>query len=537
MTENTPADGLHAVVFGRRRAQAPERPHRRRRRARRGRGPNVFARKAAAGVLVAIPAVVSAMSTAPPAAANPSSRHAVKRYVHKVVRSGVPGIAVAVTKDGKVMQTAAAGTNGHGGPLTTRTRMRTESLSKSFTSLAVMQLVDKGAIDLDEPVTQYLPHFSLDDPHADQITVRQLLAQTSGIADKGVPELYDTSTTTLKESVAELRAAHLVSDPGTEFHYSNPNYHVAARVVEKVSGESFDAYLDAHVLDPLGMRSTMDTYTAAQPVPGIATGHTMVYGKPVPSHGFDYFTEGSGGIVSTTEDMARWLVMQQSRGRTPSGEQLVSPRSVAATHHPQRNADGYGLGWYHAESAEGPPVRTSHTGAGASFGAYQGLFPDSGYGVVVLVNYGAALTAPDPGVLGQNLLAHIDPDIPPLSDSSLPTPQTDLILTGLVILTMVLGVLGVAHARRWARRRARRSRIITALRLVPLLAVIAVVLSVPALQLATTGRVAPYELLFYTMPVAVIWLLLAGLAAALVFTLRTLHYLRIIFTKTTTDNH
>lgn len=451
----------------------------------------------------------------------------VDDYLDDVVEeTGTPGIAAAVLRDGEILATAAAGEDGRGRPMTTHTRMRVESLSKSFTALAVMQLVESGKLSLDDRAGELLPQFDPADERAGRITVRHLLHHTSGMTDATAPDLYAEDVRTLEEAVARLEESTLASQPGTVAAYHNPNYHVAARIVEVVSGQRFADYLADHVFTPLRMRDTTDLPTAAVDVPGSAHGHLLAYGQAVPVEGPDYFVDGSGGVISTAADMARWVSLHQRGGRTPDGTRLVNATSIRRMHTPGPDTNDYGFGWYHAESAEGPPVRTSHSGAGAGFGAYQGIFDGSGYGAVVLINSGAGLTSPAPGVLAQNLLHEVDNSLPTLS-SNADHGRTDLILTGLAVLTVGLSVIALTRARRWARRRYDGHRVITAVRLLPWLIPAGLVLALPALQLWATGRGAPYQLLFLISPVAMTWLALWALAGLAVIGARTFWFVRL----------
>ncbi|NYH55404.1 CubicO group peptidase (beta-lactamase class C family) [Nocardiopsis arvandica] len=476
-------------------------------------------------VLSALAAVLLAASPLPAQAAASDVPSTIDRYLADAVEAGVPGIAVAVMRGGEVVHVGAAGTAGDGSPMTGDTLLRIESLSKSFTAAAVMQQVEQGRVGLDRPVRRYLPEFSVSDPRGARITVRHLLTHTSGMSDGTAPPLYRSDAATLEEAVARLGGATLAADPGTEFHYHNPNYHVLARMVEVVSGEDFGDYLEQRIFAPLGMHATQDTPMAAEHLPGMARGHTLAFGLAFPNRGIDYFTDGSGGVVSSARDMARWLWMNDNGGLSPTGERVLGEESVEEMHRPQgpEGAD-YGFGWYRAESAEGPPVRTSHSGAGSGFNAYQGLFTGSGYAVVVLTNHGAGLTAPQAGILGQNLLAELDAGIPPLTERG-GAVRTDLVLSGLVLLTLVAVVSGVVRARRWAVRRRGGSVLVTAVCLVPLASVVVFVAGVPAFQLMATGRTAPWPLLFSVLPVGVVWLLLLGVGGAAVLVLRVGHCL------------
>ena len=272
-------------------------------------------------------------------------------------------------------------------PVTENSRFRIASLSKSFTSLAVLQLVDAGRVSLDDPVVAHLPEFRLADPRGADITVRQLLDQTSGLADREVPDLSRPQPSTLAEATTSLSSAHLVAAPGTQFNYHNPNYQVAARLVEVVSGQPFDTYLREHVFRPAGMAASLTSYFDNQPVPGLADGHVIAYGHPISVPAPATFDGGAGDVVSTAADMAHWLVVQANGGRTADGTRLVSERSMTEMHTPSAPG-GYALGW----DTEGPaaaPTRLEHSGNLLTFSAYQAVLPQSGYGIAVLFNSGS----------------------------------------------------------------------------------------------------------------------------------------------------
>lgn len=447
-------------------------------------------------------------------------------YVARAAASSGPGLTMALLKDGAVVHTAAAGHDGQGASVGVETPMRVESVSKSFTALAVMQLAERGRIRLDEPVQRQLPEFTLDDPAAGQITVRQLLTHSSGLDDAHGPDPYAPGVGTLPEAVSRLSTARLASPPGHTFAYTNANYHVLARLVEVRSGRPFAAYLADEVFAPAGMTRTVSVARSDQRVPGMAAGHLTAFGRAVPYEGAGYFTEGSGGVISTATDLGRWLALQSRGGRSVTGRQVLSSAGIAEMHRPQSPGDSdYGLGWYTAESAEGPPLRTSHSGAGAGFGAYQGLFTDSGWAVAVLVNHGAGLTAADPAALGQNLLADIDPQIPALEarGSGL---VTDLVLSVLIVATAVWTIWSVQRAPGWAHRRRQGWRWVTPVLLLPQLVAIVFVLGVPTLQLLLTQRIAGWGLLFAVEPVAVILLAVLGVGSAAVVTARSVNLLR-----------
>ena len=177
------------------------------------------------------------------------------RLKRSIRRHHVPGASVAVLKGRRVVATAAARVTNLDTqvPVTPDAVFQIGSITKVFTATLIMQLVDDGLLGLDDPVQQHLPEFQLDDPRADQVTVRQLLDHTSGLTDAMVPELSRTQPRTPTEATTSLRSAHLASSPGTSWSYHNPNYQVAARLVEVISGEPFDRYLSRHIFQPAGM--------------------------------------------------------------------------------------------------------------------------------------------------------------------------------------------------------------------------------------------------------------------------------------------
>lgn len=137
-------------------------------------------------VVLALCAMLLCVAT--PAHATPTlDRQAVDDLVtEQLAATGAPGVAIAITHGNQVF-TRGYGNAGDDRPITADTQFRIASLSKSFTATAVLQLVTRGQVDLDEPVTTYLPEFSPDDPRGAEITVRQLLNQTSGLTDQSFP--------------------------------------------------------------------------------------------------------------------------------------------------------------------------------------------------------------------------------------------------------------------------------------------------------------------------------------------------------------
>ncbi|MEU4831839.1 serine hydrolase domain-containing protein [Streptosporangium sp. NPDC023615] len=391
--------------------------------------------------------MLTALVLATPAAPVAPAPHVAPATIDAAVRSyreatGVPGVAVAVTRGRTVIHAAGYGRTGQGGAVTDRTVMAVASVSKSMTALALLQLVDAGRIRLDAPVGTYLPEFTPADGRAGRITVRQLLNHTSGLSDRTNPSFSAPPVRTLREAVAAMRTAHLAAEPGSRFEYHNPNYQVAARLVEVVGGRPFDDYLRRHVFGPLGMADSRTVDTADE-LPPSSRGHLVVAGTALALPEPPAFGAGSGAVLSTARDMAAWLIAHNNEGRGADGASVVSAAAVAEMHRP--SADGYGLGWQAGTSPSGTPL-IEHDGDMMTFTAYQAVMPGSGYGVAVMANTGALHR--DAQAIGARLVDLIEGRAP--SRPATPLVWIDLATLVLVLGAASLGARGVGRARRWA---------------------------------------------------------------------------------------
>ena len=462
--------------------------------------------------------VLTALATLGPAAPAAADGHppvdlaAVDRLVSDGLEaSSIPGAAIAITRGTEVLHIRGYGHDGNDVAVTEETRFRIASLSKSFTSMAVLQLVDAGRLSLDDPVVGHLPEFRLADPRGADITVRHLLDQTSGLADREVPDLSRPQPSTLTEATTSLRSAHLVAAPGTQFNYHNPNYQVAARLVEVVSGQTFDAYLREHVFRPAGMTASLTSYFDNQSVPGLADGHVIAYGHPTSVPAPATFDGGAGDVVSSAADMAHWLVIQANGGRTADGTSLVSERSMTEMHTPSAPG-GYALGW----DTDGPaaaPTRLAHSGNVLTFSAYQAVLPQSGYGIALLFNSGSPFLR-DQTAIFQDVLQLVEGTDRTPSRPRVATAALDAVLGCLTVLVLALGARGGLASRRWATRHS-HSRVRIVLGLLPSLAVLGLVVAFPDIvgRLAG-GRDLSWVTAAYSWPALVVLVAAALIAAA-----------------------
>ncbi|WP_369134019.1 serine hydrolase domain-containing protein [Modestobacter sp. I12A-02662] len=403
----------------------------------------------------AVPATAGARPTAPGAAELTAYLHAAQRD------TGLPGVAAAVVQGDRTVFVGGVGRDGAGGTVSPSTRFRVASLSKSFTAVAVLQLVQDGRIGLDGPVRAHLPAFLPNDPGAGRVTVRHLLNQTSGLADSSWPQVADDSADDLAARVAGLRTARLVDEPGSRFHYTDLNYQVLGRLVEVVAGIPLDRYLRERVLDPLGMGSTVSVPTAAAGarLDGLARGSVLLFGRPVARNELDGLLAGSSGVVTTAADMARWLSFQLT-GRTPTGEVPLRPELLDLTHRPPEDSgSGYAMGWQLTSGPAGP-VRLEHTGVLSTTFAHQVLLPDTGVAFALLYNGNSALAD----------TAGVADGVAALLAGEEPAAVRDIRLTvGLLaavgLAVLAAGARGLRRAARWAARRRTRPGWTTAVRL------------------------------------------------------------------------
>lgn len=374
----------------------------------------------------------------------------VDRFITaQVARHGIPGLAVAITRSDQVVFVRGYGLAREGEPVSGRTQFRIASLSKSFTALAVLQLVEAGKIALDAPVTLYLTDFNLTNPSvAARITVRQLLNHTSGMADLGFVKGLNGQQETLTDRVASVGAARAIDLPGASFHYFDPNYQVLARLVEVVSRQPFDAYLQQHVFRPLDMRSSVSALTSAVPAAPnqLAQGHVMGYGMALALPELSGFLGGSGGLVSTAADMANYLIAQGNYGRY-LGRSVLSANGVSLMQTPPAGVDTrYAMGW--TTSARQQTKTLEHSGVLSTFYADAVLLPESGYGFVLLYN-AYALTAttgafPD---IKNGLIAVLTGQAPVTANITL--PELGRGLAALSVVIAALAVWGLLRLPRW----------------------------------------------------------------------------------------
>jgi CubicO group peptidase (beta-lactamase class C family) len=300
---------------------------------------------------------------------------AIDTYLREALGStGLPGISAVVTHGDRVVHATGLGRDSSGRPVTGHTPMRVASVSKSFTAAAVLTLVDDGRVRLDESVSTYLPEFRMADPRAGEVTVRQLLNQTSGLSDTTVDIGATQRAATLADYVAALRPGTLAAEPGTHWEYCNVNYEVAARLVEVVVGVGFGEFMRQRVFGPLRMGNSAVGDRIVRP----ADRFISIYGAWVPRAELPAFRGGAGGVVTTAADMGQWLISQ-----TGHGTRVLTPRSLEIMHAPSAVSD-YGMGWG-AQTVNGRTLLV-HSGNQFTYTAVEAIDPATGFGFAVMTN-------------------------------------------------------------------------------------------------------------------------------------------------------
>jgi CubicO group peptidase (beta-lactamase class C family) len=420
----------------------------------------------------------------------------------------LPGGAVITVEEGKA-HFIGFGQDANGQAISARTRFYIGSLSKAFTAAAVLQLAERGRIDLDAPVQRYLPAFRLADPRAARITVRHLLNQTSGMTIAVDHEWRLPQPANLKEAVARLGGLRLATDPGAQFSYHNPNYSVLARLVEVTGGTDFASFMRTNIFLPLGMRDTSTVDFVDERRDGVPLGHVYAFGRAFAIAAPGYFINGAGGVVTTPADYGLWLAAQMNGGLGSNGVRILSPASVRAAHTPALG--GYGFGWNRAASG-----RVSHSGGLTTFGAFAAM--QGGRGVAVLVPV-TSVMAPSRDIA----LGILDGKLTPLAPGVL--WLWDLALVPAILLIWFFGLRGVSRAGGWARRASAKPAWRRMLGIMPPLLVAGAVLIVLPLVISQVVSWS-WIWLWYYVPVWTTFLLSAAAAALLVAAARLFFLLR-----------
>ncbi len=358
----------------------------------------------------------------------------------------IPGLALAIVRGDKIEYMRGYGSaNPTGEPVTPQTSFITGSIGKAITASALMMLVDSGKIDLDAPVQQYLPWFTVADGEASgKITVRMVLNHTSGIpvnAGLATQAYSDLSPDALENQVRSIKNVQLNHAPGTAYEYANMNYQIAGMIVQAVSGEPFQSFIQDHIYAPLNMNDCYNSREKASSN-GMATGYRYWFGYPiaVKSLPYSYAQFPAGWYICSVEDLAQFLIMHMNNG-VYDGKVLISPEGMTELHRPELN--GYAMGWV----VESDLI--SHNGGVPDFGSGIYYNPNTKTGVVVEFNVNTGYFFSPAYVIAPSILRIINgnPVIQPVIDQQY---RTMVIGLGVTLVIQVLWlILSARLLRQW----------------------------------------------------------------------------------------
>src|SRR6266542_3089549 len=410
---------------------------------------------------VLLPAVsTGAMSST----SSPPDFAAIDRYVAaEMHEQHIPGLALGIVQGDQIVHLKGFGVaDTSGGVVTPQTPFPIGKVSKAFTALAVMQLVEAGKLELDTPVQHYLPWFRVADADASaQITVRHLLTQTSGLSHAAGLEQYanaDLRDSALEQHVRGLSTVQLAHPIGAAYEDTSANAWVLGLLVQTVAAQPYAAYVQQQVVAPLEMRQSFTVPADAQPH-GLVRGYHYWFGQPVTAE--QPFNRGylpGSGLIASAEDMTHFLVAQLNEGRY-ANVPVLSAAGIAELHQPAVAAPGphaecltqapdcaYAMGWGVRQIDGGPAVIKSSDLP--LFAADVVLLPTTRFGLVLLMNADTLLEPGRNHAIADGVTRLLrDGQAPALSGSR--AWMVYLILLGVVAIQVAGMVWSLITLRRW----------------------------------------------------------------------------------------
>lgn len=314
----------------------------------------------------------------------------------------VPGIAVGIVKDGKLILAKGYGVANikTGKKVDANTLFGIASNSKSFTSAALAMMVDEGKIKWDDKVIQYLPEFKMyNDYVTNEFTIRDLLTHRSGLG-LGAGDLMiwpDGHNFTPKDIVKNIQYLKPVSAFRTKYDYDNLLYVIAGEVIEKVTGKSWCEFVESRIMQPIGMTNSVASWSRLRDTINTIVPHVPTNGKleVIPRY-TNHIFDAAAGVYSSVNDLSKWLILQLNNGKYDGDKQLFSKKQHDEMWKPQtimpvpntqpyktmfRN---YALGW-RVEDVNGY-LQVSHSGALDGVFTQTLMMPEINLGIIVLTN-------------------------------------------------------------------------------------------------------------------------------------------------------
>lgn len=378
----------------------------------------------------------------------------VDKYINSYVEStGIPGLSIGIVKDNQIVYLKGFGRADNAGrSVTPQTPFILGSTSKSFTAMAVMQLVDEGKIQLDDPVQKYLPWFRVVDLEASsKITIRYLLNHTSGMSrNAAYPLMSKSDLNDLEKYIHKLKKVKLSQSVGTTFQYSNEGYQILGLIVQSVSGQSFGDYVDRRIFEPLQMRHSYSSKVEAK-MNGLAEGHRVVFGFPIASDlMYPKAYIPCGYLITSSEDMCNYLICQMNGG-VFENTSVVSSAAINEMHKSTvkfKNKDlYYGMGW--ASGSTNGVYTIKHDGAVEDYYSYMAIIPEGNWGIVILSNVDNVLIDYNPvSNMSKAIISYLGgKQLPAIKGSY----YKSYVLIDFIVLLVIIGLLSrVWTIKRWA---------------------------------------------------------------------------------------
>ncbi len=321
-------------------------------------------------------------------------------YVEKALTTWqIPGAAICVVKDGEVVVLKGYGIReeGKNDKVDENTLFMIGSNTKAFTTTALALLEYDGKCSLDDKVQKWLPDFTMKDPWvAKELNLTDIVSHRMGMETFQGDFMYWTSDLTLNEVIQKFGQLTPMYSFRTKWGYTNAGYAIAGKIIEKISGKTWNEFLKERVFSPLKMNSTLALSEELKTADNVAIPHTTVDGKtvPVPIPDIDNLAP-AGSISSSVKDMSNWIIAQLNNGKLGE-EEIIPPSVIKKTRKPASivgrvshffNKQHYGLyalGW-ELQDYEGREL-VGHTGGVNGFVTSVTLVPEENLGVVVLTN-------------------------------------------------------------------------------------------------------------------------------------------------------
>lgn len=336
----------------------------------------------------------------------------VDEVVEKTMKTfDVPGIAVAIIKDGKVIHSKGYGVKS----IITKEKVDENTLfgiasnSKAFTSTALAMLVDEGKLKWDDKVIKYLPEFKMyNDYVTNEFTIRDLLTHRSGLG-LGAGDLMiwpDGSDFKAQDIIENIQFLKPVSGFRTKYDYDNLLYIIAGEVVNKASGQTWNDFVENKIMKPLEMKNSASTWNRLKDTSNVIVPHVSIDGKlQVITRYKNQTFDAAAGIYSSVNDMSKWVIAQLQKGKYGNSQKLFSEKQHAEMWTPQTLMPNktaapynslfktYGLGWQLSD-VKGK-LQVSHTGGLEGIVTQVIMIPELQLGIIVFTNQqsGAAFSA------------------------------------------------------------------------------------------------------------------------------------------------